>query len=205
MTNGVRFGLDTERRNLLDLALPDVQLSLGEALCLYTLVQANRPRHVLEIGTCHGGSSRIIAQAMVDAGVPPTPASYFMIDPMPRHTPENEAFLRDKGTVIAAASPQALDLVSWVPGGFDFVFVDGDHAEEAVYRDLEGLRRRISPNAFVLCHDVFYVPTGRGVERAAAQFGYRDCGLIASVPSTTDQMEDGYGVAWGGLRLLRGQ
>ena len=200
----LRFGLDAGAKNLVDLGLPDVQLSLGEALCVYTLIVANRPRHVFEIGTCFGGSSRIIAQAMSDAGVPPTPANFFMIDPEPRLTPENDAFLRGRGTVIAAGSPQALDHLPRVKDGFDFVFVDGDHAEQAVYRDLEGIRRRIGRDAIVLCHDVLYVPTGRGVERAARDFGYRDCGLLASVPNETDQMENGFKVAWGGLRMLRG-
>lgn len=203
MQTGLRFGLDAEGRNLVNLERPDVHMSLGETLILYATVFANRPRHVLEIGTFLGGSARIIAQAMIDTGLPPRPRTFFMIDPMPRLTPENEAFLADKGTLIAAGSPQALELLPYVDGGFDFALVDGDHAEEAVYRDLQAVRQHIAPHAIVLCHDVMYVPTGRGVQRAARDFGYRDCGLIASIPNETDQMEADFKVAWGGLRMLR--
>ena len=203
MQASLRFGMDAEQRNLVNLERPDVHLSVGEALMLYATVLANRPRHVFEIGTFLGGSARIIAQAMIDTGLPPRPRSFFMIDPMPRLTPENEAFLADKGTLIAAGSPQALELLPYVDGGFDFAFVDGDHAEEAVYRDLQAVRHHIAPHAIVLCHDVMYVPTDRGVRRAARDFGYVDCGLIASIPTETDQMEADFKVAWGGLRMLR--
>lgn len=203
MGQQVRFGLDAGQANLVNLERPDVHLTLGEALCLYTLVFANRPRHVFEIGSFQGGSGRIIAQAMTDTGVTPTPKNFFMIDPQPRFTPENEAFLRERGTVIAAPSPQAFQLLPFIDGGFDFAFVDGDHAEEGVYRDLIAVRERVRSGAIVLCHDVFYVPTDRGILRAAKDAGYIDCGLVASIPTETNDVENGYKVAWGGFRMLR--
>src|SRR3989304_3581598 len=122
----------------------DVHMLKGEVIFLYALVFALRPRRVVEIGSLHGGSARIMAQAMIDSGVVPTSKTMFLIDPQPRFTEENQKYLADKATVIAKASPQAFDRVPELADSIDFAFVDGDHAEEAVRKDLVCLYNRLS-------------------------------------------------------------
>ena len=88
-------------------------------------------------------------------------------------------------------------------GGLIWRFIDGDHAEDAVFNDLVEAYRLLRPNAIVLCHDSYYVPTQRGIVKAAKSAGYLDCGEMVSTPVTTQQVEEGFIVEWGGLRMLR--
>ena len=93
--------------NRLGFDLQHTHLQPQEATLLYALVQATKPRHLFEVGSYQGGSARIIAEALIDAGQPTTPATFFMIDPEPRISPIHAAFLADKATIIAAGSPDA--------------------------------------------------------------------------------------------------
>lgn len=189
--------------NRLGFALEHTHLQPQEATLLYALVHAAKPRHVFEVGSFQGGSAHIIAEALIDAGAPPTPASFFMIDPQPRLAARHAAFLQDKATIIAAASPSAYGTLPRVPQGFEFAFIDGDHAEAAVHADLVGARPLLAPGALVLCHDAAYAPTRRGIDRAVRDGGFIDCGDLVGSPVWTDQFEAGERVFWGGLRLLR--
>jgi predicted O-methyltransferase YrrM len=167
----------------------------AEVLLLYAFVFALRPHRAVEIGSLYGGSARIIAQAMIDAGRPPTPETLFLIDPAPRFTQDNKAFLASKSTMIEQASPQAFKLLN---GAFDFALLDGDHSEEAVRDDIHGLSIYMNVGGYILCHDAFNEQTRRGIDKGIAVTGLIDCGMMATTPQTdtSDEM-------WGGLRVLR--
>lgn len=190
-------------RNRADLDLKDIHQQSQEALILYSTVLAWRPNRIFEVGSFKGGSGKIIAQALVDSGNEVSPRHLFMIDPDPRLTPENAEFLQDKATIIAAPSPAAYQQLPDPNDGFDMAFIDGDHAEDAVYADLMHAHRLLRPGAIVLCHDSYYMPTRRGILRAAHAASYIDCGEMVRDPVTTEQFENGYRVEWGGLRMLR--
>lgn len=190
-------------QNRANLDLRDIHQQPQEALFLYSTVFAHRPTHIFEVGSYKGGSAKIIATAMLDAGLDVSPAHLFLIDPEPRFTPENAEFLDGKVTVVAAPSPSAYSELPKLSQGFSMCFIDGDHAEDAVYADIVHATPYLSPGALILCHDSFYVPTLRGIERAARSVGLIDCGEMVKDPVKTDQFEGDYLVAWGGLRLLR--
>jgi predicted O-methyltransferase YrrM len=187
----------------LNLNLAHTHLQPQEATLLYAVALSHRPRRVLEVGSFQGGSAHILAQALIDAGLCPTPDNFFMIDPEPRLVAEHASFLEGKTTIIARGSPVAYGDIPRAAGSFDLAFIDGDHAEEAVYADLIGVRPLLAEGAIVLCHDSFYVPTMRGIDRVVAAGGFIDFGQMVSSPVTTDQIENGYRVEWGGLRMLR--
>jgi predicted O-methyltransferase YrrM len=189
--------------NRLEFDLQHTHLQPQEATLLYAIVHAMKPRHLFEVGSFQGGSARIIAQALIDAGQPSTPATFFMIDPEPRISPLHAAFLEDKATIIAAASPAAYQTLPRVAAGFDFAFIDGDHAEAAVHADLLAARPLLAPGAIVLCHDAAYAQTKRGIDHAVRDGGFIDCGDLIASPVWTEQFEDGERVLWGGLRMLR--
>jgi predicted O-methyltransferase YrrM len=189
--------------NRLGFALEHTHLQPQEATLLYALVHATKPRHVFEVGSFQGGSAHIIAEALIDAGEPPTLESFFMIDPQPRLAALHAAFLEDKATIIAALSPAAYRMLPRVTPGFEFAFIDGDHAEAAVHADLVGALPLLAPGALVLCHDAAYAPTRRGIDRAVREGGFIDCGELVASPVWTEQFEAGERVLWGGLRLLR--
>lgn len=189
--------------NRLGFALEHTHLQPQEATLLYALVHAARPQFVFEVGSFQGGSARIIAEALIDAGQPSTRSSFFMIDPEPRLVPLHASFLDDKATIIAAPSPAAYRQLPRITPGFDFAFIDGDHAEAAVLADLSAARPLLAPGAIVLCHDAAYAPTRRGIDRAVLEGGFVDCGDLVGNPVWTDQFENGERVLWGGLRMLR--
>lgn len=189
--------------NRLGFALEHTHLQPQEATLLYAIVHAAKPRHVFEVGSFQGGSARIIAEALIDAGQPTTRSTFFMIDPAPRLVPLHASFLEDKATIVSAASPAAYRMLPRVAPGFDFAFIDGDHAEAAVHADLVAARPLLAPNAIVLCHDAAYAPTRRGIDRAVREGGFLDCGDLVASPVWTEQFEDGERVLWGGLRMLR--
>jgi len=146
----------------------------------------------------YGGSARIIAHALIDSGISPTPKTLFLIDPCPQFTPQNKAFLADKSSVIKQSSPEAFEIFRAFVNPVNFAFLDGDHSEEAVRDDICGLYEHLNTGAYVLCHDAFNEQTCRGIDKAIAATGLTDCGLVATTPQ-----KDGSEAVWGGLRLLR--
>jgi predicted O-methyltransferase YrrM len=106
-------------------------------------------RDVLEVGSAFGFS----ACAMALAGARHVTA----VDP---HTWLNshEAMaanltacgVTDQVTIVRGASPGALGGL----GPFGFVFIDGDHAAEAVTADVEAARKTLAGGGVLACHDL---------------------------------------------------
>ena len=181
----------------------DVHMLRGEVTFLYAFVFALKPRVIVEIGSLHGGSARIMAQALIAAGAAPSPKTMFLMDPQPRFTDENRMFLADRATVIAKGSPQGFDGIPELTDSIDFAFVDGDHAEDAVRDDIVCVYSRLRSGGYILCHDAHYHQTKRGIDRAVSETGLIDCGLVSTAAQDNGDLEDGVSVFWGGLRLLR--
>lgn len=189
--------------NRANLELQDIHQQPQEAGLLYQLIVSHMPERIFEVGSYQGGSARIIVQAFEDAGIGAAPERIFMIDPEPRLTDSNRVYLDGKATIIANGSPQAYRALPFPEKGFGMAFIDGDHAEDSVYRDIVEAYPLMLPGAIVLCHDSHFEPTKRGILRGASDAGFADCGEMVSLPVLTDQYQDGYRVMWGGFRMLR--
>jgi predicted O-methyltransferase YrrM len=142
----------------------------GERRALYHLVASLKPARVLEIGTHIGASTLAIARSLAthsDAGAHLTTVDIADVnDPAcgafarlglasPRESLER-AGLSDRVTFVAKASSEFL---LETDGRFDLIFLDGDHAAPAVYRELAQALNCLTPNGAILLHD-FY-PDGK--------------------------------------------
>jgi cephalosporin hydroxylase len=136
------------------------QLEIGE---LYQTVLARRPKVVLEIGTCHGGTLYLWCQAADPA------ATLISID-----LPEGEfgggypACRADFYRAFANASqqiqllradshsPDTAKQVQQLVGGrsVDFLFIDGDHTYAGVKQDFDLYSPLVAKNGLIALHDI---------------------------------------------------
>ena len=143
-------GLRGRVQQLLD---APAELLLPERLLMYSLVRGLRPERCLEIGTHFGGSTTITCAALDDVGS----GRMVCVDPNPLVPADLWATLAHRATMIRGTSPSALPEVVAVAGGlFDFVFIDGDHTQGGVVRDVEGVLTVAAPGAHLLFHDSHY-------------------------------------------------
>jgi predicted O-methyltransferase YrrM len=108
-----------------------------------------RDGHVLEIGSAFGYSTVVMAQTAIDVT---------SIDP--HIALESREILRSnlqlygvahKVTCVVHYSWDILPLLP--PGLFDLVFIDGDHSEAAVWRDIALSLPLIKLGGHIACHD----------------------------------------------------
>lgn len=142
----------------------------GERRALYHLVASFKPARVLEIGTHIGASTLAIARSLATHAGPG--AHLTTVDIADVNDPACGAFARlglaspreslaraglsDRVTFVAQASSEFL---LQTDGRFDLIFLDGDHAAPAVYREFAQALNCLTPNGAILLHD-FY-PDGR--------------------------------------------
>jgi len=123
---------------------------------------------ILEIGRLHGKSTAVLALGLRDggAGVP-----LYSVELQDKHVPIAEGHLRERGLLdlVTLVQGDSATTIAALPGGFDTVFVDGDHSYEGICRDLDALHGRILPGGVAMFHDCFH-PDNRsgeyGVTRA---------------------------------------
>lgn len=106
-------------------------------------------RNVFEIGTGLGVSTRALARWACRVVT-------HDIDPWVQHNIWPDLLL------VAGVTPTRDDYVS--PRNFDLVFIDGDHATEAVQRDIT-FAADIEP-VLIVCHDAKYLNVRRAIESA---------------------------------------
>ncbi|TCR61524.1 methyltransferase family protein [Bosea sp. BK604] len=142
----------------------------GERRALYQLVASLKPARVLEIGTHIGASTLAIARSLATHSGPG--AHLTTVDIVDVNDPTHGAFARlglasprenlmraglsDRVTFIAKPSSEYLRETD---DRFDLIFLDGDHAAPAVYREFAQALNCLTPNGAILLHD-FY-PDGR--------------------------------------------
>jgi predicted O-methyltransferase YrrM len=177
--------------------MTDCLISDAEAAVLFGLIRGLQPIDVLEIGSYKGGSAAIIAKAMHENEF----GRLFCVDPEPLFDPEEPRF-RGRVTVIKGISPDIINEAATRclhDGGFEFVFIDGNHSKQSVVWDFEAVLPHVAWNGYVLFHDAHYPGVREAIDHLRTTYADRivDCGLI-STGSTQD--ENG---TWGGLYLLR--
>jgi spermidine synthase len=113
-------------------------------------------KNVLEIGTGLGVSTRALATTA-------TRVVTCDIDEWVHHTiwPDLPA------NVACVSSTDDLEL------GFDLVFIDGDHREEALQRDVATAERLLAPGGTIVVHDAHHLMPhlGRGWELSNTCYG----------------------------------
>ena len=150
----------------------------GDYLALHSLVQARRPRRIVEIGVRHGYS----AFAMLCAA---PEAEYFGFDADVCTWGGVPGALWDARRMLWREFPRArisvLRVDTAAPGvrlpAADVYFVDGDHSEEAALRDMELCAAAVERGALLLVDDVKHES---GVARAVKEFARKHRGEYGS-------------------------
>ena len=149
----------------------------GDRCAIYSLMRRFRPRRVLEIGTHVGGSTAYIAKALSTE----QPRSR-----LPRLVTVDVEDVNDHEVRMweqcgAQASPRdvlaklgcshivefvvstSIEFLERTTGRYDFIFLDGSHEADMIYREIVGSLRKLTPGGCILLHDFF--PNGKRLWR----------------------------------------
>lgn len=130
-----------------------------DAVCLMSILSAVKPRRFLEIGINEGRTARLILEHV------PSITEYVGVDVPPDHRCIHERQTREvpaeAGCMVRSDSRVKLvirpngsfDVHPDELGTFDAVFIDGDHAREAVLNDTKLARAVANPGGVILYHD----------------------------------------------------
>ena len=138
----------------------------GDRRALYYLIMALKPRSVLEVGTHIGASTLHIARALKQLGKNGKVISADIIDVNdPGTGPWKQLGLKKSPKDFAAELEcleyidfhigPCLDLMGKTKQRYDFIFLDGDHTAQAVYKEVSTALSLLNENGVILLHDFF--------------------------------------------------
>jgi predicted O-methyltransferase YrrM len=158
---------------LSDLGISDQSqgVNAGDRRALYYLICALAPASVLEVGTHVGASTMHIAAGMRDAAIRSAgrPLQLTTVDiqdvndsatrPWERfgskQSPRDLAKRLGFQDLVEFVSQPSLEFMKTVDRRYDFIFLDGDHRAQTVYREIPEALRLLDTGGFVLLHDFF--------------------------------------------------
>ncbi|MBK8095716.1 MAG: class I SAM-dependent methyltransferase [Planctomycetes bacterium] len=183
---------------LLPYASIDGWLSVDEAIALFELARRlpdERPV-VVEIGSWQGKSSVVLAKGLVgkngarlhcidpfDGSATDTSASEYASRAAATSRQLHEVFTANLATagvqqLVTAHTGRSHDFAPAFTTPIDLLFLDGDHAYDAVARDVRDWAPKVRPGGFLAMHDVQH-PVQDGPRRVVAE-------LLAQDPFWTD-------------------
>jgi len=141
----------------------------GDQRAIYCLLRHFNPTSVLEVGTHIGASTVHIASALARSGDPSGQAKTLLsVDISDVNDPESKPWLRAGSKHSPAAMIEQLGydgFVGFKTGAsldhlasgatYDFIFLDGDHSANTVYREVPAALRALNPGGVILLHDFF--------------------------------------------------
>jgi predicted O-methyltransferase YrrM len=158
-----------------DLSEPATAISAAELAYICSLVRAQNPRLVVEIGTYRGFTTLHLSRNTADS------CHIFTVD-LPPESARDAPFYSDSQLVKACGAmprvfgndPKITQIlqdsttIDWervLSTTIDFAFIDGSHLYEHVRKDTEGIMKALAPNGLVVWHDYFMVEIRRGVRK----------------------------------------
>lgn len=154
-----------------------------EIASLLDLVGTVRPKSVLEVGTCRGGTLYLFSK------VADPSATLLSMDLNIRHRALLESFARNRQHVILlegdSKAPETVATVRKVfPQGVDFLFLDGDHSYVGIKQDFEKYSLMVRPGGLITFHDI--VPDNE------SRFGVITGGWSGGVPQFWSEIKSAY-------------
>jgi predicted O-methyltransferase YrrM len=131
-----------------------VEFEIGQLL--YAIVRALKPETVVETGTHKGFSTLMIAQALEE-----NRAGYLYTIDQKDHgvAREIEEFgLSNRATFIHSDSVPALGKLGEKVRKIDLLWLDADHATDAVLAEIDAARPLLGPGSYVAFHDTLSDP-----------------------------------------------
>jgi predicted O-methyltransferase YrrM len=181
----------------------------SEFLELARIVEARRPRTLLEIGTADGGTlfahARLAAEDALLVSIDLPRGNYGGGYPAWR-APVYHSFAGPNQKIVLlredSHDPRTERQLEQLLDGrrFDYCFIDGDHSFEGARQDFELCRRLVAPDGIIAFHDIAEAPNrGYTEERPDSGWGvhdvwkrvreeYRHAEFIA------DPQQEGYGI-----------
>jgi predicted O-methyltransferase YrrM len=143
----------------------------GDRRAIYYLVRQLKPVAVLEIGTHLGGSTVHIAAALrrnqhddpgrtyrmttVDITNVNDPHRRPWLEYGSRHSPAEMVKRLNLTDSVSFVTRDSLEYLSASRERYDLIFLDGDHAPRAVYREIPAALNLLEDNGAILLHDYF--------------------------------------------------
>jgi predicted O-methyltransferase YrrM len=154
--------------------LPDIQIPIHVGKILYLLAKIKAPKHILEIGTLGGYSTAWLAQALLPHG---RLISLEINSMHAANARQHLQKLQDKQIEIRVGHAVELlaQLAAAKEGPFDFIFIDADKENNALYLDWS--LRLSRPGTLILIDNL--IPKGPKVgypahEEAKAIYAFND-------------------------------
>ncbi len=144
----------------------------GDRQALYYLIMALKPGNALEVGTHIGASTLHIARALKRLNKGGTVTSVDIIDvnhaqnapwkhlglaKSPKDIANELECLKHIGFHVGPC----LDFMGATEQRYDFIFLDGDHTAQAVYKEISAALSRLNTGGTILLHD--YYPEGKAL------------------------------------------
>ena len=149
----------------------------GDRRAVYSLVRRFRPRRVLEIGTHVGASTVYIAKAL-DAESSGNRSSRLVTVDV-RDVNDSEVRMWERcgarasprdtleelrcNSVVEFVVSSSMEFFQCNTESYDFIFLDGSHQADVVYREIVGSLRMLTRGGCILLHDFF--PRGKRIWR----------------------------------------
>ena len=162
----------------------------------FWLVQAAKPRTLVELGTQHGVSYAAFCEAVRLAGLPTQCAAVDSWEGDPAGFAEVAAFQDPRYGSFSRLLRTRFDaaVAQFADGSLDLLHIDGSHAYDAARHDFETWRPKLSTRAVVLLHGINERMPGSGVLRLWAE-------LSRHHPSFAFMHDQGLGVLAVGAEL----
>ena len=168
----VEFMWNDSREGIDGFAIPDGTggVNPGDRKAIFYLISKFQPSSVLEIGSLIGASTIHIASALFESQIKiGGAANLISVDIMDvndhvskpwlqygmKHPPDEMVNLLGFASFVEFFNDSSLNYFTRCERKFDFIFLDGDHSEQAVYQEIPAALNHLQPNGVILLHDYF--------------------------------------------------
>ncbi len=136
----------------------------GDRKAIYFLIAGLQPKKILEVGTHIAASSFYIAAASARNSGHLTTVDIADVNNAPdapwreagyQMSPADYAEKLNFDDRIQFVQSPAVDYMLKTNDRFDFIFLDGDHAPDAVYREVSAALNILAPGGVILLHDYY--------------------------------------------------